>query len=473
MGTIRRSIAISAVAVAVTLGTAGAASASPTVQNGDCFDVATNDCGGWDRTGPPGNRLGANGRPFLKYLSVTNAGTETVVVDNRVAQVPTPTVIGSSNIYALVTPTNACKVGQNPAPNVCYEFPNRVTVSLSRPPAGGGGLTWSDNFSAGPATTPSVTADSIVHMIVGFKSGYTALRWSWVSGEPTYWRSTVNPFGGEVELKFRPRTQPHMLAPPYCSGIPVSTCDIQRADEERLMPTVILSMDETLSAALSGALFGSSGAFIGSLEASPLDTPGGPTLTYGIAAPHLNADGSDRRGTFYALLQGSILGLFNTSTESFNQDILAVERTNGTGSFNLGWAPWSAAAQGTTGQFLTISDISFSAPKFAVKRRGSGAGDPTNSPSTGNPGAGPRKTARKRPTLKAKRTVGLAALARGFEIRTPRGAKLSVKVSTPKVCKATSAGIQGIKAGTCRATLTIKPRKGKSTKRSISFAVVK
>ena len=464
MGTIRRSIAISAVTGAAALGVAGAASAAMSVQDGNCYDLQTVSCGGWNGTTP-----GIAGRPFIKYLAVNNSGVETVVVNNQTAPFAvSPTPAGGTDIYALVTPTNACKTGQAPAPGVCYSAPNRVTVSLARN-AGG---TWTEDLTTSPAA-PIVNADSIVHMIVGFKSGYTALRWSWVSGEPTYWRSTVNPFGGEVELKFRPRTQPHMLAPPYCSGIPVSTCDIQRADEERLMPTVILSMDETLSAALSGALFGSSGAFIGSLEASPLDTPGGPTLTYGIAAPHLNADGSDRRGTFYALLQGSILGLFNTSIESFNQDILAVERTNGTGSFNLGWAPWSAGAQGTAGQFLTISDISFSAPKFAVKRRGSGAGDPSSSPSTGTSGTGSRKTARKRPTLKAKRTIGLAALARGFEIRTPRGAKISAKVSTPKVCTATSTGIRGIKAGTCRATLTITRRKSKSTKRTVSFQVVK
>jgi len=102
------------------------------------------------------------------------------------------------------------------------------------------------------------------------------------------------------------------------------------------MPSVILSMDDALSPGLAGVLFGSSGAFLGALEAGPLDTPGGPTLTYGIAAPHLNANGSDRRGTFYALIPGSILGLFGTSTGAFNPDILAVDRTNGAGTFSVG-----------------------------------------------------------------------------------------------------------------------------------------
>jgi hypothetical protein len=250
----------------------------------------------------------------------------------------------------------------------------------------------------------------------------------------------------------------------------VNTCDIQQANEERLMPQVILSMDDTLSPGLAGVLFGSSGAFIGSLEAGPLDTPGGPTLTYGIAAPHLNANGTDRRGTFYALIPGSILGLFGTSTSAFNPDILAVERTNGAGTFSVGWSPWSASGEGTEGQFLTISDISFSAPKFDIKKRSSAS---TATGGGSGPVASPAKAAKKRPSLKAKRAIRLTALASGFEIKVPRGAKLSAKVSTPKVCTATRSGIRGIKAGTCRATLTITARKGKSTKRTVSFQVVK
>lgn len=465
MRTLRRSIAISTVAAGIAFGIAGTAGATPAVQSGNCFDTQDTNCGGWNATAP-----GVLGRPFVKYFAITNGGTETVIIDNRGAQAATPNPLGGADVYPLVSPINACKSGQAPAPGVCYNPPNRVTVSLSRPPSGGGGLAYSDNFSAGGATTPPVNADSIVHMVIGFRAGYTSLRWSWVNGAPTYWKSTVTPFGGDVEIKFRPRTMPWMTGGGGCSAIPVNTCDIQQASEERLMPQLLLSMDDTLSAGLTGVLFGSSDAFIGSLEAGPLDSPDGPTLTYGIAAPHLNANGSDRRGTFFALVPEAILGLFGTSTQAFNPAILAVERTNGTGSFNVGWSPWSAEANGTAGQFLTITDISFSAPKFDVRKRSSASGG-----SAGASGAGqaPARTGKKRLTLKARKTLRLTALASGLDIKVPRGAKLSAKVSTRKVCKATSTGIQGLKHGTCRATLTIQPRKGKATKRSVSFPVLK
>ena len=464
MGTIRRSIAISAALGAAALGAAGAANAAMSVQDGTCYDLQTGSCGGWDGTTP-----GIAGRPFIKYLAVDNGGTQTVVVNNQSAPFAvSPTPAGGTDIYALVSPTNACRTGQAPGPGVCYSSPNRVTVSLARNASG----TWTENLTTSPAA-PVVNADSVVHVIIGFKAGYTSLRWSWVNGVPTYWKSTVGPFGGDVEIKFRPRTQPYMTGGGGCSAIPVNTCDINRADEERLMPSIILSMDETLSAGLTGVLFGSSGAFIGSLEAGPLDTPGGPTLTYGIAAPHLNANGTDRRGTFYALVPGPILQLFGTSTDAFDPNILAVERTNGAGTFSAAWGPWTAGDNGTAGQFLTISDISFSAPKFDVRKRTSSASGTGGSGRASGAGPAPQRTARKRPSLKAKRTIRLAALASGFELKVPRGAKLSAKVSTPKVCKTTSTGIQGVKAGTCRATLTITPRKGKATKRAISFRVVR
>ena len=89
-----------------------------------------------------------------------------------------------------------------------------------------------------------------------------------------------------------------------------------------------------------------------------------------------------------------------------------------------------------------------------------------------SPGAARATAAKKRPSLTAKRTIRLAALASGFDIKVPRGAKVSATVSTRKVCQATTTGIRGIKAGTCRATLTITPRKGKATKRAVSFQVV-
>ncbi|PHX81065.1 MAG: hypothetical protein CK540_04505, partial [Thermoleophilia bacterium] len=347
------------------LGTAGSAAAvtantsGQTFQNGNCLDVGvTSQCGGWDQTTP-----GRAGRPFIKYLAVTNGGTTTVIIDNTGGDA-SPLALAGSDVYAVVSPTNSCQPGQAPG-GYCYATPNRVTVSLVHEEATPG--SWSYDFTTSSSSTPSVTSDSVIDLIVGIRSTYATLRWSWVNGIPNYWSTTtpVSPTAGDAHVKFTPKTMPVMTSG-GCSQIPVSTCDIARADREVLQPNLLLSMDTTLDVGLAGVLFGTSSAFIGSLETTPIQTGSAPTLTYAAAAPHLNADGTLRTGSFYALLPSNILTLFGTSVAAFDPAILAVDRTGDAGTFSTAWAPWTAAGNGTDGQFLTISNISFSAPKFQV-----------------------------------------------------------------------------------------------------------
>jgi hypothetical protein len=243
-----------------------------------------------------------------------------------------------------------------------------------------------------------------------------------------------------------------------CSQIPVSTCDIAQASREVLQPNLLLSMDTTLDAGLAGVLFGTSSAFIGSLETTPIQAGSAPTLTYAAAAPHLNADGTARTGNFYALLPANILTLFGTSVAAFDPAILAIARTGDAGTFSTAWAPWTAAGNGSDGQFLTISNISFSAPKFQVTRASTAQASNT-------------QTVSKAPSVKVGKTVSLAAIAKDYSLKTS-GSKLSAKVSTPKICKVVGKAIKGLKAGTCKGTLTVTPKKGKPSKKGFSFAVV-
>ena len=433
-------------AAAVTANTSGQA-----FQSGSCLDVgSTSQCGGWDQTTP-----GRAGRPFIKYLAVTNGATTTVIIDNA-AGIESPLALNGSDVYAVVSPTNSCQPGQTPG-GFCYAIPNRVTVSLVHETALN---SWSYDFTPpSSSSTPSITSDSVIDLIVGIRSTYATLRWSWVNGVPSYWSTTtpVSPTAGEAHVKFTPKTMPLMTSG-GCSQIPVSTCDIAQASSENLQPTLLLSMDTTLDVGLAGVLFGTSSAFIGSLETTPIQAGSAPTLTYAAAAPHLNADGTLRTGNFYALLPSNILTLFGTSVAAFNPAILAVDRTGDAGTFSTAWAPWTAAAgNGTDGQFLTISNISFSAPKFRVTRASALA-------STTQKGS-------KAPSVKVGKTISLAAIAKGYSLKTS-GSKLSAKVSTPKICKVVGKAIKGLKAGTCKGTLMVTPKKGKPSKKGFSFAVV-
>lgn len=455
----RTTCRLTVLAILLTLGvllTAGSAAAvtantsGQTFQNGNCLDVGvTSQCGGWDQTTP-----GVAGRPYVQYLAVTNGGTTTVIIDNT-AGVASPLALNGSDVYAVVSPTNSCQPGQAAAAGVCYAVPNRVSVSLVHETSLNN---WSYDFTTSSSSTPSITSDSVIDLIVGIRSTYSTLRWSWVNGVPNYWSTTpVSPTAGDAHVKFTPKTMPVMTSG-GCSQIPVSTCDIARADREVLQPNLLLSMDNTLDVGLAGVLFGTSSAFIGSLESTPIQTGTAPTLTYAAAAPHLNADGTARTGNFYALLPSNILTLFGTSVATFDPAILAVARTGDAGTFSTAWTPWTAAAgNGTDGQFLTISNISFSAPKFQVTRSSAA---PQN--------ASPTK---KTTTVKIGKTISFAAIASGYSLKTS-GSKLSAKVSTPKVCKVVGKAIKGLKAGTCKGTLTVTPKKGKSSKKGFSFAVV-
>jgi hypothetical protein len=162
-----------------------------------------------------------------------------------------------------------------------------------------------------------------------------------------------------------------------CTTIPVSECDADKSTQDTLGMQMVLSLDTTLSAAFAGALFATNAAVIGSLDVSSGETP---SLTYGIAGPHRLSDGTVRKGKFYGFLSDAVLeSQFKiAATETDMTKVLSVARTAESkstadaGTDTVAWTKWSAADNGTDGRLVTISDISFSAPKFKVTKVGSG-----------------------------------------------------------------------------------------------------
>ena len=478
MRAVRRTTAFATFALLISLALASGASATSvsagaTFQGGNCLDTAQSNCGGWSNTAPT-----VMNRPFIKSLIVTPAGgsATTVISNTGGTPVASPDVTSTSHsIYAVVAPTNACNTTQTPGVSPgCYASPNRVTVSLVREVSAG---SWSYDFTSA-AGSPAITTGATVDMTIGFRSAYSSLRWSWANGAPSHWETTVTPgLGGDVRIKFSPRTMPDSAGMPNsCTTIPVSSCGdaSTRPAGEVLTPQIILSMDTTLDVAFTGILFGSASAFIGSLESSPIVAGQAPELTYGVAAPHLNADGTERSGTFYALVPNSILTLFGTSAAGFNRNLLPITRTGDTGSWTPDWAEWTAGANGTAGQLLTISNISFSSPKFVVGRASSGSGSSGGGGGGGSSSTGSSSGGSNAPTsLKVGQKATFAQLLAVANLKTPAGATTTAKVSTPKICKVVGKAIKGLAVGTCRGTMTITPKKGKATKKAFTFKVTK
>ena len=316
---------------------------------------------------------GASGRPYVASLSVTTNGVTTQIVANGTATTAAPTTAGS--VTAVVAPTNLCKTGST---NNCYATPNRVGITLAYVKQAG---QLGHNFSAPTATlSPAVTATSVFDMTIGLNSVGKKLGWTWMNGTPTFWKTeNLGQDNATARVKFSLSEAPGVdyqdPKAQRCTTIPVSECDADKSTQDTLGMQMVLSLDTTLSAAFAGALFATNAAVIGSLDVASGETP---SLTYGIAGPHRLSDGTVRKGKFYGFLSDAVLeSQFKiAATETDMTKVLSIARTAESkstadaGTDTVAWAKWTAADNGTDGRLVTISDISFSAPKFKVTKVG-------------------------------------------------------------------------------------------------------
>ena len=371
---------------------------------------------------------GASGRPYVASLSVTTNGVTTSIVANGTATTAAPTASGS--VTAVVAPYNLCKTGST---NNCYATPNRVGITLAYVKQAG---QLGHNFSAPTATlSPAITAASVFDMTIGLNSVGKKLGWTWMNGTPSFWKTeNLGQDNATARVKFSLSEAPGIdyqdQKAQQCTTIPVSVCDADKSTQDTLGMQVVLSLDTTLSAAFAGALFATNAAVIGSLDVSSGETP---SLTYGIAGPHRLSDGTVRKGKFYGFLSDAVLeSQFKiAATETDMTKVLSVARTAESkstadaGTDTVAWTKWSAANNGTDGRLVTISDISFSAPKFKVtKVSSSGSG-------TGNSSSGTAKT------------IGSSAP------QAPTGIKFTTKARTITL---TGSGVAGV---TYKATATL------------------
>ena len=323
---------------------------------------------------------GVTGRPYIASLSVTTNGTTTQIVSNGTATTAAPTTPGA--ITAVISPTNLCKTGST---NNCYATPNRVGITLAYVKQAG---QLGHNFSAPTATlSPAITATSVFDMTIGLNTVGKKLGWTWMNGTPTFWKTeNLGQDNGTARVKFSLSEAPGIDSQDQkaqrCTTIPVSECDADKSTQDTLGMQMVLSLDTTLSAAFAGALFATNAAVIGSLDVASGETP---SLTYGIAGPHRLSDGTVRKGKFYGFLSDAVLeSQFKiAATETDMTKVLSIARTSESkstadaGTDTVAWTKWSAADNGTDGRLVTISDISFSAPKFKVTKVGASGSSST------------------------------------------------------------------------------------------------
>jgi hypothetical protein len=419
-------------------------------------DTANVNIGSWDLT-----LTGVSGRPFVSALTIN--GT------NMLSGTPSGPVDGNSKwnsaVRAVVYASNTCKTGQNPLSGLCLPDPNAVIITLGY----GDQTQVKSNFGHSEASSYAINENSEIDMTINLNAFSSKLGWTWLNGVPSYWK--VDPIAKTARIKFKPRYMPSSTGiDPNCVKIPVVDCTTVTANSEMLQATMVMSVNNPVSL-FSGALMASAGAVTGSLELptslnlTDLQANG---LTYGISAPSnfasdftptgASAPGGVRKGSFYGFVPNTLLSTgFGLTDPTQASNLISISRTSSTkatGTDAVSWATWDEATNGSAGQFVSITDITFSAPKFQMKRKAA-------------------TTATVVSVAKGKSRTNKAILADvGVKLAKGQKATVSIKGSSKKVCTLSGSKVVAKKKGKCSYTVTVKNKKGKKvTTKSGSFTV--
>ena len=424
---------------------------------------------------------GVAGRPYVKALSITTGGTTTDLVTNGTATTAAPTAAGS--VTVVIAPFNLCKTGTTG--NSCYATPNRVGITLGYTKSQGQA---GYNFSNPTVPLiPAVTTESVIDLTIGLNTVGKNLGWTWMNGTPRFWKTeNLGQDTATARVKFSLSKIPTLPSGnDGCTRIPVETCDAATSVTDDLGGSLVLSLDTTLSSTFAGALFATNDAVIGSLESIPGGGDKTATLTYGIAAPHTMNDGTTvRKGKFFGFLSDAVLeSQFKvTATETDMTKVMSVTRTaaskstSDAGTDTVTWTKWTAADNGTDGRLVTISDVSFSAPKFVVAKVSSGSTTTGGSTSNGSPSTGSTASAAPKAPTKATivakaRLITLSAIGvKGVTYKAVGTLGGATKAGTCKLAGTKlRCTVRATKAGTWRVTVT--PSKAGATGATLSKTV--
>jgi hypothetical protein len=309
---------------------------------------------------------GVAARPFIRSLSVVNGGVATPVITDGIAAAP---AVQNGDVTAVVSPLNLCRTGQAPSQGRCYTSPNRVAVAFGYANNGNVGTDF-----ANPETPlrQTVTPDTVFDVTIALNTLGSTLRWTWVNGGLERWTaSRLGRDDAEIHLRVRPVVTPaidwNAVPANGCTATPINNCDIPQSQGETLSANLVLSLDDTLDPALTGAVFATEGAIAGFLQ--PSGDASAPVLDLQIASAHLTAAGSPQTGAITALIPAqALLNLYGV----LPADAATFFRATRSGAAGTQSAPSfrraTVAADGTDGLRVAISDITFSAPTYALSR---------------------------------------------------------------------------------------------------------
>lgn len=135
---------------------------------------------------------------------------------------------------------------------------------------------------------------------------------------------------------------------------------------ETVQASLLLSLDDTLDPALTGAVFATQDAVAGYLSADRT-ADGSPQLDLQAASSHLRPDGSPQLGTVQAFLPASTLQNLYGLLPADAAAAFAVTRSGEPGSNDPpAFQAWTADDDGSDGLLVTVGGVTFSVPTYRV-----------------------------------------------------------------------------------------------------------
>ena len=328
-------------------------------------DPASSHQAGWgDLTG------GVSNRPYITSMSVINGATTTPIITGGTT---TPPSVSSGDVTAVITPYNLCKVTDTPAPGVCYATPNRIGITVAYNAGSSNG--W--NFGApSVAVTPTIDADTVIDMTIALNTLGTSLRWTHITGNLVYWHTQgLGTPSASIRVKFKPVITPFIASFPDsngCTATPIFSCNIPMSDGEGVSASMVLSLDDTLDSALTGAAFATQSTIFGYMQ--PAGTANAPRLDMQVSSNHFTSIGGVNEGTMQAFIPDAALLNYYGLLPDGASSVFAATRSGSSGSNGtVTMADWSSASHGSDGLFVEVPGITFSTPTYKFARKLSGA----------------------------------------------------------------------------------------------------
>jgi hypothetical protein len=248
---------------------------------------------------------------------------------------------------------------------------------------------------------------------------------------------------------------------------------VRQSNYSKLAGTMVSASANLYDVVLSGPCPLASGSFSGSDGAVNRPSSETTTLTIKMVGPHFKQNGTSLNSgslevfipkeTITACFGGSASELANSLGITRTEAGVTADVVKSVGAPTTGLQYTSNIVNG--GVQISVSAVTFSDPTYNLLLHKAAAATTTSTVV----GVGAKATQLSRKTARSAKSLAAQA-----KLSVLAGSKVSLKVvaSTSRNCKVTGTMIKGLKVGSCKVIVTVKPKKGPSRSRTLTLKVV-